>query len=309
MLGSTAPKALVKQVEGLMRGLPAEDELSMLLSWLGKCSLVHKLDQMQTPPRSHATLQVQVPDLLAVFEHGPKTIPALIEVKTTYTKPLEWSADYFMRLWRYARLVRLPILVAWKYKAGGFWTLCELRHFRQARKRYSLDFQTAMKQNLLGLLAGDISYSFEGGFGMHLLLEKLAGQQDDGSRFRARISKAFFETPTGQRLTRIGSLWPLFARAEPEEAMRDEAGLVHLSFTTSPDGPSEFLHRAFPFLLSFPHAIDQPVPWRALLETHKLPKPDGPALKQEIRQAIGTGVIRHVFNQRPQAWPRFIPRD
>lgn len=46
------PETLISRVRRLQLGLPIEDEFSVLLSWLGKCRLVHKLDQHQSPPES-----------------------------------------------------------------------------------------------------------------------------------------------------------------------------------------------------------------------------------------------------------------
>lgn len=47
---STDPTLLINRVKRLDLGLPAEDEFIFIISWLGKCSLAHKLDQSQFPP-------------------------------------------------------------------------------------------------------------------------------------------------------------------------------------------------------------------------------------------------------------------
>ena len=46
-LDTNNAEALAAGVRRLARGLPAEDELSVILSWLGHCRLIHKLDQLQ----------------------------------------------------------------------------------------------------------------------------------------------------------------------------------------------------------------------------------------------------------------------
>jgi hypothetical protein len=91
-------QTLAARVERLHLGLPAEDEFSVLLAWLGRCRLVHKLDQLQTPPKSEE--YYQVPDLLAVFEHAGRTLPVLIEVKSKVDDKLSWRTDYYERLQR-----------------------------------------------------------------------------------------------------------------------------------------------------------------------------------------------------------------
>jgi len=65
-LGWSADKdSIVDLINKLDMGLPAEDEFIFILSWLGKCSLLHKLDQKQFPPKSRPIFQV--PDLFAYF--------------------------------------------------------------------------------------------------------------------------------------------------------------------------------------------------------------------------------------------------
>ena len=75
----TDPLKLVQVLQRLNLGLSAEDEFSLLISWMGRCKLVHKLDQDQSPPISRE--EYQVPDLFAVFQIGHQRIPVLIEVK------------------------------------------------------------------------------------------------------------------------------------------------------------------------------------------------------------------------------------
>ena len=72
-----APKEIAEKVRRLDLGLPAEDEFTAICSWLGKASLVHKLDQQQAPLESRDAYQV--PDLLAHFDNAG---PLLVEVKS-----------------------------------------------------------------------------------------------------------------------------------------------------------------------------------------------------------------------------------
>jgi len=63
--------AVVQRLRHLRRVLAPELEFCVILSWLGKCSLVHRLHQEQLPLGS--TDEYRVPDLVAVFErpNGP----------------------------------------------------------------------------------------------------------------------------------------------------------------------------------------------------------------------------------------------
>lgn len=149
-------KTLVDRVRQLQRGLPAEDEFMLLLSWLGKCRLVHKLDQLQAPPSSRQ--EIRVPDLLAVFERDGKQIALLIEVKTTGDRALSWRPDYLKSLKAYAKLVNLPLLLAGNWTRFGFWTLADVSLFEKPHQNYRLSFEAALKNNLMGELATSITF-------------------------------------------------------------------------------------------------------------------------------------------------------
>jgi hypothetical protein len=62
-------------------GLSAEIEFAAILSWLGRCSLVHRLEQECFSSKSDVNWSI--PDLFAVIEHGGETMPVFIEVKTS----------------------------------------------------------------------------------------------------------------------------------------------------------------------------------------------------------------------------------
>jgi hypothetical protein len=139
------------------RGVPAEDELSVVFHWLGRCKLVHKLDQSPYPPRALSDLQA--PDLLAAFEVEGATIPVLIEVAELSAGGVpSWEPSYVDALQRYATLLELPLLIALKYLT--FWTLFEARHLRVVNDKLTISFSEAMSETLLGLLAGDFFFHF-----------------------------------------------------------------------------------------------------------------------------------------------------
>jgi hypothetical protein len=165
------PEALVKKIESLERGLPAESEFIALVSWLGKCKMVHKLSQEQYPPISRDSYQV--PDLFAVFEYQDHSVPTLIEVKSTSKKllrKLSWKPDYLERLRQYADLLNLPLLIAWKHRIQemnlSFWTLFDANAFQKPSKNYQMQFERAMNENLLGVLAGDFAVDIRAGVGI-----------------------------------------------------------------------------------------------------------------------------------------------
>jgi hypothetical protein len=78
-------------VRRLNIGLPLEDEFSVICAWLGKCQLLHKLDQQQVPIASRQ--EFQVPDLLARFSTQASKPPVLIEVKSKAAAQLSFKPD------------------------------------------------------------------------------------------------------------------------------------------------------------------------------------------------------------------------
>lgn len=48
----TDAKRLASRLVRLHAGLPREDEFAVVCTWLGRCPLIHKLDQSQAPTGS-----------------------------------------------------------------------------------------------------------------------------------------------------------------------------------------------------------------------------------------------------------------
>lgn len=94
----------------------------------------------------------------------------LIEVKSKKDKLLSFKPDYMGRLQKYADLVGMPLLVAWKFH--GLWMLFEARHMKKADKNFNISLETAMRENLLGVLAGDVAYKIGADAGVHLRFRK-----------------------------------------------------------------------------------------------------------------------------------------
>jgi hypothetical protein len=129
------PQRLAAHLQRLNQGLPREDEFSVVCSWLGKCEVIHKLDQQQMPNASKE--QYQVPDLFGAFRIDAGRVPVLVEVKSSKDNVLSFRPDYVAKLKAYADLVKLPLLIAWKH--FGMWTLFELSHMWRAQSNFNID--------------------------------------------------------------------------------------------------------------------------------------------------------------------------
>ena len=129
----------------------------------------------------------RVPDVLAQFEQAG---PLLIEVKSKSKQTLSFTPDYLERLYAYAELVNMPLLIAWRYR--GIWVLFEARHLTKARKNFNISFSDAMRENLLGVLAGDVSYKIAPGAGVRFLCKKeeLLTVEKDGDTVTETVANA-----------------------------------------------------------------------------------------------------------------------
>lgn len=149
-------KHVADRVKRLNIGLPLEDEFSVICGWLGQCNLIHKLDQQQYPVTSKE--YYQVPDLMANFTvKDGQGFTVLIEVKSSEKNVLSLTPEYLDRIKHYGDLLGLPTLIAWRKL--GIWALVSIEEFTKAEKNYNLNFNDAMKSNLMSKLAGDFCYT------------------------------------------------------------------------------------------------------------------------------------------------------
>lgn len=208
-LFETKPEELINKLEQLKRGLPLENEFISLALWLGNCSLIHKLDQNQMPKWTKDHFQVV--DLFAVFRHKEKLVPVLIEVKSTQEPKIKFSENYYRKIKAYAHLNKLPLLVAWKVVNYGMWLLVDIECFQLKEKAYHLEFQAAIKENLLSILLGDFSIHFRPGIKFTIKFEKeklLSQKEEEGKRleeWHMRITEASFLNYKGERVKTVST--------------------------------------------------------------------------------------------------------
>lgn len=306
---SADPTSLIDRVKRLDIGLPAEDEFVFILSWLGKCSLVHKLDQSLFPPKSRETFQV--PDLLASFVTNSGRKLALIEVKVTNKEKLRWKAEYFERLKNYSSLIGFPLLVAWKFH--GLWLLVDIDCFIKARTNFHLSVKTAMKNSLMSYLAGDFAYVMKPNVGLHFVMQKervlSEKEANDTSReeiWLLRVENAFFTDSEGREASELPTgLWPLFISADPEARDRVDKDRAYQSFVIPENQGMKFAHAALPVLINFSIGMDNKLHWRKQLEEHKYPV-DINIFHEAAREGIKKGYMKCVFYMKPAEIPRFL---
>ncbi len=317
--GITTPltkEHVIKRFSDLERGLPAEDEFIVLVNWLGKCELIHKLDQQQIPPSSRDLYQV--PDLLAVFDNRNHKIPVLIEVKSTKKMMFDWGSKYYEKLKRYADLLDLPLLIAWKCRPEemdwAYWTLFDSSAFMRPHKRYKMTLEIASYESLLGQLAGEFSIDIKAGVGLHMKVD-LIGNIGDWQKMKAAghyfgEMTMFWTDGDGKKIPASQmspELLAILTCVPPvsEFTRNDTDSTLIQSFTLSDDRPL-FTQHILPILLAGKVTPDgNTFRWRKLIVTGELP-----ILPQLILKAAedssNSNIVNFVFHQVPGTTPAYL---
>lgn len=302
------PNAVAERVRRLHKGLPAEDEFSVICSWLGRCRIVHKLDQTVAP--KSAFEQICPPDLFAAFEVNGRVVSTLIEVKTCNDNVLSLRPDYLHRLRAYAGLAGHPLLFAWKHPYG-VWSLFDSSALRQADKNFNINFQEAMRQNLLSQLAGDFAFVLQPGAGVHLQFRKvrLLGEQSfEGTvkrEWETMCDRVWFSGADGRELTDLpNDLSTLLMSWNLSDSTQETDTHIVQSFV-SEEEHMEFAHTALVRLLDWSVPRSDELIWRSILDrTQTVPGIDD--FREIARRGISAGLVRLVLEIRPVDIPQFL---
>lgn len=278
--------------------------------------LIHKLNQEQYPLTSRDSYQV--PDLLAVFEYKDQLIPVLIEVKTNtkqLPKPLTLRSKIFKKLKDFARLLELPLLIAWKFRFKGaglsFWFLFDAEVFTVTNDKFQVTFETASKENLLGQLVGDRMIGLEAGSSLEFQLSPLGGNWKtdylNGNDLFGEI-RVFGTDKNGKEISNINEetsrgLWsilqclPIFA----EYYSYTTASTVNFGWKLDNNHPL-FLHQIMPIVLSQEVKADGNLGWiRILRENHSIVNSN-----EIVKAAKSSGLAKIVLGQIPNTKPSFL---
>lgn len=296
--------SVARKVRKLNFGLPVEDEFAVLCAWLGRTRLLHKLDQQQIPLASKTSFQV--PDILVAFEAAG---PFLVEVKLCNDRTLSFKPDYHARLARYAALLGLPLLIAWKHHS--LWTMFDARHLGLARRNFNITHNEALRQNLLGLLAGDVAFKLAAGAGLHLDLAKeelvATAPSEEGytETWKMRVSRVHFTSGGGTPRTDLHpETAQLLATWDLESSEAHFPTHIAQSFTVGADG-IEFAHRALVRLLDWESGLEGRATWRSLLRSPEITRSIG-HFGSALDRGLAEGVVSHIFHQQPVTTPDFM---
>lgn len=294
---------IAEQVLLIEKGVSAEDEASLLFCWLGKCRLVHKLDQLAAPPSAHTDFVI--PDLLAVFKYNGRDVAFLIEVKTCAANALSWRPDYMERLTNYSKLIGLPLLVACKWKKNAFrWTLTEACHFEKGPTNYKLSSERAILFNLMFDLAGNFALVFKEGITWHTKLRRsgpsppVPGKKNTFTMTARFEDEEHYTDGTGQLIEAIDKrLWTFFM-GKPEP-FTESGDIIDLKFVN----PKNFFKSADRVLESLLSSGKEPPYWRELLRNYGIP-PDASEILDLARKR--KDIVEKILIMRSRELPEIL---
>ncbi len=306
------PKEIVDKVNQLRRGLPKEDEFIALSVWMGKCSLIHKLDQEQFPSLSPKSYQV--PDLFALYDFNGKNVPVLVEVKTTSDVKLEpFSNAYHHRLVNYANMLGLPLLVAWRIEKLNLWCLFDLERMTKKQTAFHIDFQTAMNNSLLGILLDDVIITINKGTQVFIKIKKVPGTELRDKTGKLRKFEGIGQdiawlSPEGQRISTHSALAKFlnyaFHLVENDVTDIEDERYVTLTFYTT-ENENIFAHQLLGPLLLGSRAVNREFSWLDALK-QKTFRMDYQHMRNAASKGVKNGVISMIIRQKPAIFPKFL---
>jgi len=296
------PDAFVARLKGIHRGFNAEHEFAAIASWLGRCKLVAHPDEL------YATNgEFRVPDFLIVSQVNGREVPVLVEVKTTDDDELVWSEKYLTSLRRFAELLHMPLLVAWK--RYGLWALCDTSQFAIAETAFHLSFETAMKNNLMTALFGNVFITVKEGFRFEMTYELLdavdvARELLPEGQYQAKVVDVALHTHKGRVPSGLTSeLFPLFLTKAGEPTTEREGKFLRHVFPVNPEGMFNLSDLLFTNLTWFREERNE-VEW--ITEIRKGLPQNGRDLHTVLKEALEVGAVQYVLQQQPQDIPVFL---
>jgi Holliday junction resolvase len=304
-LSDLDPAELMKRVQSIHQGMSAEHEFAAIASWLGRCSVVTQPDSVLSSQGKY-----RVPDFLVVVDHNGRDLPFLVEVKSKTSKTLKWSGKYLSSLRTFADLLRMPLLIAWKWK--GLWVLVDSNLFVKKDTAYHLTFDSAIKNSLMHTLFGNVWIKLAADFRLELKM-KIEDEIDvtadllPEGPYKVRMVDAGFWTRKGKLDKEDGSdlMWFLLA-GSPNERFERVGDMITHSYWADAELMFNLSDVLLP-RLSFRYSDAESIDWLAELR-RGLP-PFSTDFKAILDRALEVGAVQYVFRQEPEALPGFLAQS
>jgi len=296
---------LLKRIQNIEYGLDAEVEFAAIVSWLGKCRLVHRLDQNSFS--SYPAHELEIPDLQLVFENKSNQFTVLVEVKSTQTNRLKLKPSYLQGLRQYAETAGQPLLIAWKPRKIGLWLLVDPSIAVEDGAHRVIELGEGFKHNLMSGLAGDFAVNPYSGCGLHLEAKRTSEKfpHPDGFEAEFKIDRVEFIDQLGQILNSVPEsvMATLYATMEFTEKVSDDR--IVWSFT-SQEG-LVFAQNILRTVVGMSKPAGEKIHWNHVgKQLDQILSRD--SLLSGIQAHIGKTIMQLLY-QHPIEWPRFIPNN
>jgi hypothetical protein len=285
-------------------GMNPQNEFQGIVSWLGQCTTINAIQDSGT---AEADPAIRAPDYLLVSKVNGRDLPVLVEVKTTNDDELVWSDKYLSSLRRFADILHLPLLVAWKHH--GLWTLVDTAHFELRQTAYHLSFEHAMKENLMFPLCGEVYITLDPEFQFIItgdVAEPLPPQEEliPAGFITITMTDIGFFTRNGRLTGMDNELFWLFAACNDtnhvERPTRQTIKAVHHAEpeTIFP------LTRVLIAQIAYRMPDDASIDWNAEL---RRPFPStGKTYRDLLHRGVDLGILQYGIMQVPNTNPPFL---
>lgn len=298
----SSAESLSERIRGIQKGLSHETEFAAIVSWLGNCQAIFKIDNDPSTIRPESRLKA--PDFIAFPTVSGRPVPVLIEVKARDQNQLNWSEKYLSSLAKFAELMGLPLLIAWKYK--GFWLLIEHSHFDRNVTAFRLTLEKGFKEDLMSMLFKDIRIVLNPKFQFFIDFDILDPPMDREDsllqQFQARITDVGYSFEGKEIEQKRGYLHLLLSAADEGRLVRTGARQVRQIFQPTEDS---FFPISRAFIAEMTLSRDGDLDWHEVLRRRPIAV-SGEEYRSILSQAVHDGIVLRWFDISPNTPPSFL---
>lgn len=300
------PEKIRNKLHQLNRGLPVESEFAALTLWSGRCKYIHKLDRDTLPN----DCKYKIPDFLCFIEIDGRTVPFLVEVKTSRNQFRSFGKKYCLALQAFADKLGLPVLIAYKFTSldPPWWVLFELKKMITPNGTGKVNILEVMRHDLLSRLLGNFSFQILQGAALAIRISKEKVERNDSGSIVSMVGKiedVYWETPEGKRCEWVSLLDVLFMLTQDDVKVEEyQSHVIQKFYKVGND--AAFAYWALPLAFSrSKYFTNDPIPWERMIREHGFSFSLAD-VEQAVRRAQQGGLAGPIVHIMPQEIPQFL---
>jgi len=305
---SLDPAKIRYKLQQLNRGRPVESEFAALALWSGRCQYIHKLDRDILPKGCI----YEIPDFLCLLDVNGRTIPVLIEVKSSKNELLKFSKKYYSSLKDFADKLHLPILIAFKFTGVGrpLWALFELQKMATSRGTGKAKILEILRHDLFSELLGNFHFQIRKGAAIAIKISKEEVKKDDSGSIVSMVGKIediYWETPEGKLVEWVSLLDILFMLTEDDVRLEEHPDHIIQKFYKV-HNDATIAYWALPMATSSGRYLaGESISWDKVIHERgfSFSMDD---VEHAVRRAQDCGLAGPMIYTHPQDMPEFLER-